>query len=62
VLDGDHEFGEWNVLDIGIMFWVIRYEVVNVVILSLSSLQLYAYVETYIAPPAEAEPTDVVGN
>jgi hypothetical protein len=52
---------EGNVLDIGIVFWVIRYEVVDVVVLPISSLHICVAAGTYITPPAETETTDVVG-
>ena len=48
-------------LDIGVVFWVIRYEVVNVVILPISSSQLGVDIWTYVTPPAETKTTDVVG-
>ena len=52
---------EGNVLDIGIVFWVVCDEMVDIVVLSISSLRLYADVKTYVTPPAETETTDVVG-
>jgi len=52
---------EGNMLDIGIVFWVIRNEVVNVVILPISSSRLGVDIWTYVTPPAETKTTDVVG-
>jgi hypothetical protein len=52
---------EGDMLDIGIVFWVVCYEVVYVVILYISSLHVYVDAGTYIAPPAKTETTNVVG-
>jgi len=46
-------------LDIGVMFWVVRYQVVDVVILPVSSSSYYR-TATYIAPPAKTQTTYIV--
>ena len=48
-------------LDIRVVFWVVCDEMVDIVVLSISSLRLYADVKTYVTPPAETETTNVVG-
>ena len=48
-------------LDIGIVFWVVCDEMVDIVVLPISSLQIHVDGGTYITPPAETETTNVVG-
>jgi hypothetical protein len=57
---GDGE--EWDVLYIGVVFWVICDEMVNVVVLLISPASYDGTFETYITPPAETETSDVVGD
>jgi len=46
-------------LDIGVMFWVVRYQVVDVVVLPVSSSSYYR-TAIYIAPPAKTQTTYIV--
>jgi len=52
---------EGDMLDIGIVFWVVCDEMVDIVVLPISSLQIHVDGGTYITPPAETETTNVVG-